>query len=35
MIVGGRHSAAETALELYRAGVDVTLCYRGAEFTGL
>ncbi|HOE97364.1 MAG TPA: NAD(P)-binding domain-containing protein [Candidatus Sumerlaeota bacterium] len=35
LIVGGRHSAAETALELYRAGVEVTICHRRAEFSGL
>lgn len=35
LIVGGRHSAAETALELCRAGVDVTICHRQAEFKGL
>ncbi len=35
MIVGGRHSAAETALELARAGVEVTICYRGEAFKDL
>lgn len=35
LIVGGRHSASETALELARGGVDVTLCYRRPEFIGL
>lgn len=35
LIVGGRHSAAETALELCRAGVDVTLVHRGATFSNL
>lgn len=35
LIVGGRHSASETALELARAGVDVTICYRRPEFSGL
>jgi thioredoxin reductase (NADPH) len=35
LIVGGRHSASETALELARAGVDVSLCYRHAEFSNL
>ena len=30
VIVGGQNSAAEAALELYRAGVDVTLVHRGA-----
>jgi thioredoxin reductase (NADPH) len=31
MIVGGRNSAAEAALELFRAGAHVTLVHRGAE----
>jgi thioredoxin reductase (NADPH) len=31
MIVGGRNSAAEAALELFRAGANVTLVHRGAE----
>ena len=31
VIVGGRNSAAEAALELYRAGARVTLVHRGAE----
>jgi thioredoxin reductase (NADPH) len=31
VIVGGRNSAAEAALELFRAGAHVTLVYRGAE----
>ena len=31
VIVGGRNSAAETALELFRAGAHVTLVHRGAE----
>ena len=31
VIVGGKNSAAETALELYRAGVQVTLVHRHAE----
>ncbi len=35
LIIGGRHSAAETALELCRAGVEVTISYRGASFEGL
>jgi thioredoxin reductase (NADPH) len=35
LIVGGRHSAAETALELCRAGVDVTISYRGSSFEDL
>jgi thioredoxin reductase (NADPH) len=31
VIVGGRNSAAEAALELFRAGAHVTLVHRGAE----
>ena len=31
IVVGGKNSAAETALELFRAGVDVTLVHRHAE----
>jgi len=31
VIVGGRNSAAETALELFRAGAQVTLVHRGAQ----
>jgi thioredoxin reductase (NADPH) len=31
VIVGGRNSAAEAALELFRAGARVTLVHRGAE----
>lgn len=31
LIVGGRNSAVSTALELWRAGVDVALCHRRAE----
>jgi thioredoxin reductase (NADPH) len=31
VIVGGRNSAAEAALELHRAGAQVTLVHRGAE----
>ncbi len=31
VVVGGKNSAAETALELYRSGVDVTLVHRHAE----
>ncbi len=34
LVVGGRNSAIETALQLWRAGADVTLCYRRKEFTG-
>ena len=32
LIVGGRNSAAETALRCWRAGADVTLSYRRADF---
>lgn len=35
LIVGGRSSASETALELARAGIDVSLCHRRARFEGL
>lgn len=35
LIIGGRHSASETALELARAGIDVTLCHRRPDFDGL
>lgn len=35
LIVGGRHSASETALELARAGVDVTIAHRGKGFDDL
>ena len=31
VIVGGKNSAAEAALDLYRAGADVTLVHRGEE----
>ena len=31
VVVGGKNSAAEAALELFRAGVDVTLVHRHAE----
>jgi thioredoxin reductase (NADPH) len=34
VVVGGRNSAAEAALELYRAGAHVTLVHRGAELGG-
>lgn len=34
LVVGGRNSAIETALQLWRAGAEVTLSYRGTEFTG-
>ena len=30
-VIGGKNSAVEAALELYRAGIDVTLIYRGPE----
>ncbi len=32
-IIGGRNSAVDAALELYRAGADVTVVYRGEELT--
>lgn len=32
LIVGGKNSAVEAALRLYRCGVDVTISYRGNEF---
>ncbi|MEX0602874.1 MAG: NAD(P)-binding domain-containing protein, partial [Bacteroidota bacterium] len=32
-VVGGKNSAVEVALDLYRAGVDVTLIHRGKTFT--
>jgi thioredoxin reductase (NADPH) len=32
LIVGGGNSAAETALELWRAGVEVAICHRRAKF---
>ena len=32
LIVGGRNSAAEAALRCWRAGAEVTLSYRRAEF---
>lgn len=35
LVVGGKNGAVETALELWRAGIEVSLCYRRAEFTGL
>jgi thioredoxin reductase (NADPH) len=31
VVVGGKNSAADAALDLHRSGVDVTLVYRGAE----
>jgi len=35
LIIGGRNSAAETALELWRGGVDVTICHRREDFGSL
>lgn len=32
VVIGGKNSAAEAALELFRAGARVTLVYRGGEF---
>ena len=32
VVIGGRNSAVEAALELFRAGARVTLVYRGKEF---
>ncbi|MEM1330617.1 MAG: NAD(P)-binding domain-containing protein [Planctomycetota bacterium] len=32
LIVGGKNSAAEAALRLYRAGVEVSISYRGRRF---
>lgn len=32
LVVGGRNSAVETALELWRSGVDVSIAYRGERF---
>lgn len=32
VIVGGKNSAAEAAIRLYRAGAHVTICYRQAAF---
>ncbi len=34
LVVGGRNSAVETALTLWRNGAEVTLSYRRKEFTG-
>ena len=33
VVVGGKNSAVETALQLFRAGAHVTLVHRGTEFT--
>jgi thioredoxin reductase (NADPH) len=35
LVVGGKSSAVETALSLYRAGARVTLSYRQPHFTGI
>ena len=35
LVVGGKSSAVETALTLYRAGARVTLSYRRKQFTGI
>ncbi len=35
LVVGGRNSAIDTALQLFRGGADVTLSYRGVTFDGL
>jgi thioredoxin reductase (NADPH) len=35
LVVGGRNSAVETSLILYRAGADVSLSYRRTAFEGL
>ncbi|MGE0353207.1 MAG: YpdA family putative bacillithiol disulfide reductase [Gemmatimonadales bacterium] len=34
VVVGGKNSAVEAALQLFRAGARVTLVYRGTEFPG-
>lgn len=34
LVVGGRNSAVETALILWRSGAEVALSYRGTEFNG-
>ncbi len=34
LVVGGRNSAVETALILWRAGAEVSISYRGREFNG-
>ncbi len=33
-VIGGKNSAIEAALDLFRNGVHVTLIYRGSEFSG-
>ncbi len=35
LVVGGRNSAVECALELWRAGVEVSICHRRPKFTSL
>ncbi len=35
LVVGGRNSAVETALQLWRAGAKVSLSYRRTEFNGV
>ena len=35
LVVGGKSSAVETALTLYRAGARVTISYRRSRFTGI
>lgn len=35
LVVGGRNSAAEAALELWRAGVEVSICHRAERFRSL
>ncbi len=35
LIIGGRNSAAEAALELYRAGSHITIVHRGEKFSHL
>ena len=32
LIIGGKNSAVEAALELWRSGIDVSICHRGFEF---
>jgi thioredoxin reductase (NADPH) len=35
LVIGGKSSAVETALSLYRAGARVTMSYRRSKFTGI
>ncbi len=35
LVIGGRNSAVEAALELWRAGVEVSICHRHAKFGSL